>query len=401
MADLSAILGGSIYRGSTLPELNGKYVYSDWPSGRIWALDVSANPVVRTSLVDNKPNTQPMAMAQDNNGELYLLQLTTISRLVRDSTHPMPALLSQTGVFSDLSTLTPDSSFVPYEVNSPLFSDGAAKLRWIRVPSSNQRVTINSNGSFNFPVGTIFIKHFELPASFQPVGRTRRLETRLLVVASDTVYGVTYRWNAQGTDAQLITEPTFETIVDGATQQSRTRHYPSLSQCWLCHRPENRVLGFNGQQLSMTETGGGNQLSRLTSRGVFPAGSFSSFPTPLTRPSDTSATISNRALSYLAGNCAPCHHAGASYLGGGETWNASPGVALNSRGLINAPNHNFWVANSLGIPNAPLVSPGNPFNSFLWARMNTAVSDFTMPPLTHNVVDTEMVSVIEAWIRSL
>jgi hypothetical protein len=174
-----------------------------------------------------------------------------------------------------------------------------------------------------------------------------------------------------------------------------------MSQCWECHRPENRVLGFNGPQLSMTETGGGNQLTRLTSRGVFPAGSFSTFPTPLTRPSDTSATISNRALSYLAGNCAPCHHAGASYLGGGETWNASPGVALSSRGLINAPNHNFWVANSLGIPNAPLISPGNPSNSLLWARMNTAVPDFTMPPLTHNVVDTEMVSVIEAWIRSL
>lgn len=401
MADLSAILGGFIYRGAALPELAGKYVYSDWPSGRVWALDVGSSPVRRTTLVDNKTNAQPMAVGEDNNGEIYLLQSGTISRLVRDTTsQAMPALLSQTGLFGNLATLGIDPSFVPYEVNSPLWSDGAAKLRWLRVPTG-QRVTVNTNGTLTFPVGTIFVKHFELPPAVVPVGRTRRLETRVLVVASDTVYGVTYRWNAEGTDAQLVTEPTDETIVD-TTQQSRNWHYPSLSQCWSCHRPENRVLGFNPPQLAMIEAGGTSQLTRLIARGVFAAGAFSTPPVPQTRPSDTSATLESRALSYLASNCGPCHHAGASYLGGGPTWNASLGVPLANRGLINAPHHNGNVVRLLGLPaNAPLIAPGNPSGSLLLARMRSINSDLAMPPLTYNVVDTESAALIEAWIRSL
>ncbi|MDO1511749.1 PQQ-dependent sugar dehydrogenase [Maribacter confluentis] len=38
-----SITGGYVYRGNNVPELNGYYVYGDFISGRIWALDKSGN----------------------------------------------------------------------------------------------------------------------------------------------------------------------------------------------------------------------------------------------------------------------------------------------------------------------------------------------------------------------
>ena len=38
-----AIIGGYVYRGASMPELNGWYVYADYCSGRIWAVDAANN----------------------------------------------------------------------------------------------------------------------------------------------------------------------------------------------------------------------------------------------------------------------------------------------------------------------------------------------------------------------
>ncbi len=48
-----SITGGFVYRGGTLPDLVGKYVFADYVSGRIWALDFTdlKNPV-NTEILD-------------------------------------------------------------------------------------------------------------------------------------------------------------------------------------------------------------------------------------------------------------------------------------------------------------------------------------------------------------
>jgi len=45
-----SVTGGFVYRGETIPELKGKYIYADFATGRIWALDASN--------VDNPVNTE-------------------------------------------------------------------------------------------------------------------------------------------------------------------------------------------------------------------------------------------------------------------------------------------------------------------------------------------------------
>ena len=66
-----SITGGYVYRGASMPELDGWYVYGDFCSGRVWALDTSdevSDPVV---LMDS--GKQISSFAQDTDDELYLV----------------------------------------------------------------------------------------------------------------------------------------------------------------------------------------------------------------------------------------------------------------------------------------------------------------------------------------
>src|SRR5262249_26012441 len=74
----------------------------------------------------------------------------------------LPALLSQTGLFATLSDLTPRPGVIPYDVCSPLWSDGARKRRWVVLPGG-ERIGYSPKSEWSFPRGTILVKHFELP----------------------------------------------------------------------------------------------------------------------------------------------------------------------------------------------------------------------------------------------
>ncbi|MBX3189453.1 MAG: PQQ-dependent sugar dehydrogenase [Labilithrix sp.] len=396
IGDLSSIIGGFVYRGA-MPELAGRFIFSDWPTGRVWALDTATGQ--RTSLVETNLD-QPIGFGQDGAGEVYYLSWSKIWKLVRaPAAHGVPAKLSATGLFASLATLEPAASVVPFDVRSPLYSDGAAKTRFVYVPGGASG-TVAADGTITLPSGSLLIKHFELPPSAQPVGRTRRLETRVLAVGTGTVYGVTYRWNAAGTDADLVYEGVDETIADAVPAQSITWHYPSIGECWTCHRSDRRVLGFRGEQLNFPLPSGAGQLAHLASRGVLSAATIGASPPGLPSPSDGAASIDARAGAYFAANCAHCHRPPVTFLGD-VSWNGLPGVAPAQRQLVNAPHHNAPMAIALGLGNAPLVSPRNPNGSILLARMKTTDRDLAMPPVGRTRVDPVGVSVVEAWINAL
>ncbi len=409
LGDLTAVMGGYVYRGAALPELAGRFVYSDWPTGRVWALDTGAGK--RTSLLESNTANAPVGFGQDADGEIYLIAWSKILKLVRaPGPHGIPLKLSDTHLFRNLSTMKPPSAVVPYAVRSPLWSDGLSKHRFAYVPAG-QTALMTASGTVTFPPGSMMVKHFELPPTAKPVGgRSRKLETRVLVVGTETTYGVTYRWNAQGTDANLVIDAVDETIADEVSAESRTWHYPSSGECWSCHRAENRVLAFRGEQLNFAiadgaegvdgGAGGLGQLAALASKGIFDTQSLGLSPAALAQPSDKAASIEARASAWLEANCSSCHHPGASYLGG-ATWNALPGVAPENRALVNAPHHNASMATAFGLLNASLVAPGNAKGSILYQRINATDPDLRMPPLGRTRVDPEGVAIIEAWINSL
>ena len=71
---LCAIMGGFVYRGSKIPNLNGKYVFSDLCSGLIMALSLDGDPrVISLGL----QVSQPVGFAENSDGELYVIDMAS------------------------------------------------------------------------------------------------------------------------------------------------------------------------------------------------------------------------------------------------------------------------------------------------------------------------------------
>jgi hypothetical protein len=160
----------------------------------------------------------------------------TYLNMPRNSHGKIPTLLSQTGAFTDLRTLAPAPGLIPYDLIVPFWSDGAAKVRYLAVPQGTQ-IGFTPDGEWTFPAGTVFVKTFELPTDEAHPQIKRRLETRL-IVRDDTggVYGVTYKWRADDSDADLLTSSLVENIAvrraDGSIRE-QPWYFPSRENCLI------------------------------------------------------------------------------------------------------------------------------------------------------------------------
>ncbi|MFA5507178.1 MAG: PQQ-dependent sugar dehydrogenase [Vulcanimicrobiota bacterium] len=78
----ASITGGLVYRGSSLPELAGYYVYGDFISGRIWALESDGSEVVSNQLLASAEGN--ITFGTDRNGEIFIGTVGgSLFRLVR------------------------------------------------------------------------------------------------------------------------------------------------------------------------------------------------------------------------------------------------------------------------------------------------------------------------------
>jgi uncharacterized repeat protein (TIGR03806 family) len=322
----------------------------------------------------------------------------------------LPAKLSLTGVFTNTPAMSPAGSFIPYAPNTPLWSDGAQKLRYFSVPNNGapltpgEQIAFAPTNTWTFPAGTVFVKTFELLTNTSDPNSLLRLETRLLVRdVNGAVYGVTYKWRADNSDADLLTTNLTQLVPiqtpGGVVTQSW--YYPSPSDCLQCHTaPANYVLGLNARQLNATFTYPNgvtdNELRALNRAGLFyPAISEGQIPNieQLSAITNTSASLTQRVRSYLDANCAQCHQPG----GSGPTFDARYDTPLTNQNLINVPA----VKGNLGFDNVNIVTPNDVWRSSLYDRMNSLDPAIKMPPLARNLIDTNAVQVMAQWINSL
>ncbi|MGS0527811.1 hypothetical protein ACU8V7_24130 [Zobellia nedashkovskayae] len=155
----------------------------------------------------------------DSDGHMYILDLFgtaqdggVIQKVVRTVAVPdPPSKLSDLNVFTNMQTLATVDGIVPYDVNSPLWSDGAEKRRWIALPNdgahntSEEQIVFQNEENWSFPRGTVVIKQFDLPVDENELSKVIKLETRFLVFTNDNdAYAVTYKWNDEQTDAFLV-----------------------------------------------------------------------------------------------------------------------------------------------------------------------------------------------------
>ncbi len=81
--DGCSVTGGFVYRGSAIPELVGSYVFGDYCTSRLWAVQISSGGVVFRDFGVAVPGGSLASFAEDANGELYALSLEgPVSRVV-------------------------------------------------------------------------------------------------------------------------------------------------------------------------------------------------------------------------------------------------------------------------------------------------------------------------------
>ena len=139
------------------------------------------------------------------------------------------------GAFSDLTTLTPQPGVVPYETNVSFWSDHADKRRWFAIRSSTtDSISYSATGNWAFPTGSVWVKHFDINTVREDPSSRIKLETRVLVKTTSGIYGLTYKWRADQTDADLVPSAGLSEVIPGSVPQ-QTWRFPGRGECLTCH----------------------------------------------------------------------------------------------------------------------------------------------------------------------
>jgi mono/diheme cytochrome c family protein len=290
----------------------------------------------------------------------------------------LPQRLSQ-ALASNVSEGQMPADALAYTPAFELWSDGAEKRRWVRLPIGAV-IDTSDMDSWGFPVGT------ELWKEFSQNGR--RLETRLLTrvaADSDGWVGVAYRWNKEQTDAFAVPEGEDDVLES-------SHDVPEARACMTCHGGrEHRVLGFSALQLSHAPKSDAEwTLERLTREGRLSAAPSAPIQVPGTA---TEAA----ALGYLHANCGSCHNAdrprSAVY------YQPPAGLDLWLRvSQLSSAAATPTYRSTLG----QFIVPGKPEESQLYRRFAGLVWLWpTMPPIGSEVTDPNGLKLIERWIREL
>ena len=405
------IIGGVVYRGTRIAQLTGCYIFGDNVAGNIWSLYYNGTNATNWQLLANTVGISSFG-TDPRNGDILIAArgpegATTntqpLQRLVYSTNFvgtPLPATLADTGAFNNLANLAPNAGIVPYHINVPFWSDNAIKSRWISVPNTNLFITFNSNGPWSFPIGTVWIKHFDLQTNSSPPMSTR-VETRFIVRNSNGVYGVTYRWGGSTTNATLVPDGGMDdsfVINTGGILTTQSWHYPSRNECLACHTSLGGFgLGFNTAQLNcvVTYTNTGvttNQIKAFSDAGYFTAGvSNINLLRALASATNTAISREYRVRSYLDANCSQCHQPGGAGLG---FWDARIGTPGPQCAIVNGA-----LVNNLGDANNRVIVPGSLSNSVLYNRVAN-LGNLHMPPLYAAVVNTQAVQLLGAWITN-
>jgi uncharacterized repeat protein (TIGR03806 family) len=392
------VTGGVVYRGTAISALVGRYLFADYVSGNVWSMNLDGTNVTRItgqggiSAFGKNPVNQDVLLADYNDDKI--LRLTS-----SEPAGSFPDTLSETGLFSDLAALTPAPGLVPYSVNLPFWSDHAIKRRWFTLPDPVATFTWSKDGPWTLPAGSIWVKHFDMEMQRGEPASKKRIETRLIVKNASGAYGVSYRWNAAGTEATLVADEGEDlplAITDDGNPVPQTWRIPSRAECMICHTPQaGHALSFNTRQLNLDDGipgHPGNQLTTLFNAGYFTnnPGSPNLLPRHL-KPGEEDYSVEARVRSYLEVNCAYCHKAGGTALG---QWDGRAELTLTQTGLVNGT-----ATQNGGDSNNKLVVPGDLLHSIVLNRV-AATNGFTrMPPLGSSVIDSENVALLTTWIN--
>ena len=400
-----SITGGYVYRGSQLEGLVGQYIYGDYVTGKLWALptnsksrEVKATEIARSTLkvICFGETADKELLVMDYAGGIYQLQPNEDAGATTD----FPNKLSQTGLFNpdDLTQTAPGVR--SYQVAQPQWMDGLTSKRFVGIPDGGSWTVDPKNGALTPASGTVLAKTVY---NAQP---NRPIETQVLLYQGNEWHAYSYLWNEEGSDAELVGSNGSLVAVESGSRVLKWR-INSRSECLACHNTRtNQVIGFRTEQLNSGED---NQLHALIQSGHIriagdslsdteafdPANLQPSLPamTASTAVIETPEQLELQIRSYLASNCSNCHQVGG---GGTATIDLRFQLEPNAMKMIQARP----TQGSFSIPDARIISPGDPFGSVMLYRLLT-VGRGHMPHLGANTPDTSFVQSLAKWITSL
>lgn len=319
--------------------------------------------------------------------------------------------------------LSLNAGVTPYDLNTPLFSDYAHKLRTVWMPAGASAKY--GEEDFDYPVGTVLSKTFYYPQGengavlrtddysndFAGEGlnldKVRLVETRLLVRREDGWQALPYVWNAEQTEATLeITGDVsrMQLVSEKGGAIPFTYVVPDANQCAGCHADNHtkkalHPLGPRARHLNKDyayDSGAENQLLHWQQIGYLSGlPEFSAIPRNADY-TDTSVPLEQRARAYLDINCGHCHN---------------PAGAADTSGLM--LYHSEQDLRRLGVCKPPVAAgtgsgdrmfaivPGAPDKSILNFRVESTNPGAMMPELGRSLVHEEGTALLREWIAAM
>jgi uncharacterized repeat protein (TIGR03806 family) len=381
-----SVINGHVYRGSTVPALVGKLIFSEWSTGVVWALSYNSSTGEGSRAeIGNVGSFTVVSWGQNNNGEIYAATngFPVLQADGNNSGQNLPQKLSESGCVQANDAKQKTSGLIPYDVNMPLWSDNAVKQRWLAIPD-NTFITINNDGHWQFPIGSVLVKEFVVDGVLA--------ETRLMMRHNDGDWaGYAYQWNNQGTDADLV--------LDGATFDTGSRDWaiPSAAQCLQCHTDvAQSTLGLETAQMNRVfdYAGAGefNQLDALHQLNLLSANPGDPATQPALSMLNDNAGAEKHARDYLHVQCAQCHQPGSVSDAFDLRWQTD----FADTQLCNA----LPLSGDLGVSGARLITPGSAAQSLVSLRMHATDSN-RMPKIGTERVDNDAVAAVDEWINTL
>lgn len=312
--------------------------------------------------------------------------------------------LSLTGCMNPADKTKFAERVIPYEVNSPLWSDSADKQRGFVIPVGKtihikdcavvpaECLDSADTGKWVFPVGTVMLKNF--------LFNDKLVETRLFVRHDEQTWvGYSYQWDAAQTEATIVPDERRRIMVDsGSGMVSWT--YPNRTDCMKCHNLAGGfTLGPETRQLNRM-VGTSNQIDTFKAKNLFdtpPTVPYqAALVTPFASAPADDAALDKQARSYMHANCAFCHRPDDLDLGA-VSIDLRLDKTLKQTNLCNAPA----VKGDQGVPDATLLTPGNPSKSITWLRVNAGEDMGRMPQIGTYQIHTAGVKLIGDWITSI
>ena len=326
-----------------------------------------------------------------------------------------PARLSEWNLFKlTPATLEPRSETLVFKPNNTLFSDYAHKLRTMWIP--NGETAHVENNEIVYPAGTVLSKTFYYPVDSDGIflrendknlsslnlTKNRLIETRLLVKRDEGWQAFPYVWNVDQTEAFLRVAGTSRNIqLSEEGQQTQFTYFvPNENQCSACHVTEHpygemHPLGAIANQLTakVGDTNQSQQIEKLISRNWLEV-------MPSTKPShswaDRTASVEQRAASYLNMHCGHCHNKDGAADTSALLLDGSHDLAINM-GVCKTP---VAAGGGAGDKRYSIV-PGSPEESILIYRMLSDQPDEMMPELGRSLVHEEGIELIHSWIEQM